>query len=331
MADWGSSHVSISVVHGVHSLLWNQTHTSNLPGISQTTHAAFSSECLELNERGMSWPHKLVYLLNRDQEALKPRSVGLDTLSADSKDRLAQTVSGIHGQEDIIVMSSSDCHSSSLHASGGHISRHLVQAQTYTQASTPPSVWSACLNSDAIDVQPSSSSTVAPHCPHTAKLIGEREDQLLSATHFIQWNKSTCTPCAVWAGDRKSYIQAGRFIGWVWWKLRRRTEFNDFPHYLSFKKLISRPFSVTMNQLNTNVACRDQKGDFKSCVLIWIINQLWMWLGCKNMRQIIETTSLCTRQQTNSQAEGRCWRVPGGRLGLCLETSGSGSSSCTPA
>lgn len=119
MADRGSSHVSISIACGVHTLLWNQTHTSNLRGVSQTTHAAFSCEGLELNEGGMSWPHKLVYLLNRDQEALKPRSVGLDALSADSKDRLAQTVSGIHRQEDMIVMSSSDCHSSSVRASGG--------------------------------------------------------------------------------------------------------------------------------------------------------------------------------------------------------------------
>lgn len=145
----------------------------------------------------MSRPRKLVYLLNGDQEALKPRSVGLGTLSADSKDRPAQTVFGVHGQEDMIVLSPSDCHSSSLRASASHISRHLVQAQTYAQASTPPSVWSACLNSDAIDVQPSSSSTVAPHCPHTAKLIAIDPAFLLSAAHFIQWNKSTCTPCAV--------------------------------------------------------------------------------------------------------------------------------------
>lgn len=54
---------------------------------------------------------KFVYLLNRDQEALKPRSVGLDTLSADSKDGLAQTVFGI---QDMIVLSSSDRPSSSL-------------------------------------------------------------------------------------------------------------------------------------------------------------------------------------------------------------------------
>lgn len=65
------------------------------------------------------------------------------------------------------------CHATSLSASGRQIRRHLVQAQTYMHASFLSSVWSVCLNPDAIDVKRSlsHSHTVSYTQPNKKQLI----------------------------------------------------------------------------------------------------------------------------------------------------------------